>query len=313
MNVIKPARLNKGDLIGIITPASTPDDLTKIEKGICYLEKLGYRTEVAPNVGKVNGYLAGTDEERISDLHYMFGKKEVKAIICARGGYGTPRILSGIDYNLIKKNPKIFAGYSDITSLQLAIYKKTGLLTFGGPMLAVDFWNEVSPFTEEMFWALITSKKKFGKISNPENEKFYVLTKGKAKGELLGGCLTNITCIAGSAYFPDFEDKILLLEEIGEAPYRVDRMLNQLKLMGVFDKIKGVILGRFVDCYESDQYKKTLTLNEVIDDYFGKMKIPVVYNFKHGHIKDNITVGYGLNYRIDTSDHSVEILEGAVE
>lgn len=313
MNIIKPAKLNKGDLIGIISPASTPDDLSRIEKGVCYLEKLGYHAEVAPNVGKVYGYLAGTDDERISDLHYMFGKKEVKAIMCVRGGYGTPRLLDKIDYALIKKNPKIFVGYSDITTLQLAFYKKTGLVTFAGPMLAVDFWNEVSSFTEEMFWALITSKKKFGKVLNPENEKFYVLRNGKAKGQLLGGNLALVTSIAGTSYFPSFEEKILMIEEIGEAPYRVDRMLNQLRLMGIFDQIKAVILGRFVDCYESDQYKKSLTLNEVIDDYFGKMKIPVIYNFKHGHIKDNITVPFGINYRIDTAEHTVEILESAVE
>lgn len=313
MQIVKPARLNKGDLIGIISPASTPDDLTRIEKGVCYLEKLGYRTEIAPNVGKVHGYLAGTDEERLSDLHYMFGKKDVKAILCVRGGYGTPRLLNNIDYNLIKKNPKIFVGYSDITTLQLAFFKKTGLVTFAGPMLAVDFWNEVSPFTEQMFWELLTSKKKFGKVVNPEKEKFYVLRSGKAKGQVLGGNLALITSIAGTPYLPSFDEKILLLEEIGEAPYRVDRMLNQLKLMGVFDKLKGVILGRFVDCYESDQYKKTLSLNEVIDDYFGKMKIPVLYNFKHGHIKDNITVAYGINYRIDTAEHTVEMLESAVE
>jgi len=313
MNIIKPARLNKGDLIGIISPASSPDDLTRIEKGVCYLEKLGYRTEVAPNVGKVNGYLAGTDEERVSDLHYMFGKKEVKAIMCVRGGYGTPRLLDKIDYNLIKKNPKIFVGYSDITSLHLAIHKKTGLVTFAGPMLAVDFWNEVSSFTEEMFWTLISSKKKFGKISNPENEKFYVLKNGKARGQLLGGNFTHMLCIAGTPYLPSFEEKILLLEEIGEAPYRVDRMLTHLRLLGIFEKIKAVILGRFVDCYESDQYKKSLTLNEVIDDHFRNVKFPVIYNFKHGHIKDNITVPQGINYRLDTSDHTIEIMESAVE
>jgi len=172
MTVIKPNRLRKNDLIGIISPASSPNDSDRIEKGVNYLEKMGYRVEVGKNVGKSLGYLAGTDEERLDDLHYMFRKKEVTAIISVRGGYGSARLLDKIDYRLIRKNPKIFVGYSDITALQLAIYAKTGLITFAGPMLAVDFWDEINPFTEETFWRIITSPRKIGKIVNPNGEKF---------------------------------------------------------------------------------------------------------------------------------------------
>ncbi len=313
MNLLKPPRLHKGDVIGLVTPASSPDDLTRIEKGVKYLEGLGYRVEIGENVGKNIGYLAGSDEQRVSDLHYMFAKKDVKAIMCIRGGYGSPRLLDKIDYSLIKKNPKIFIGYSDITVLQLAFYKKAGLITFAGPMLAVDFWNEVSKFTEEMFWAMITTNKKFGKIINPDNEKFYTLKPGKAQGELLGGNLCLIASIIGSEYLPSFQDKIIMLEEIGEAPYRVDRMMNQLKLAGIIEKSKGILLGRFVDCYETDSSKKSLTLNEVIDDYFGQLKKPVVYNFKHGHITDNITVAFGAKYKINTENATIEMMESAVQ
>lgn len=313
MDLIKPGKLCKGDLIGIISPASAPDDLTRIDKGVRYLEKLGYNVEVGQNVGQTCGYLAGKDDVRLSDLHYMFSKKEVKAIICVRGGYGTPRLLDKIDYNLIKKNPKIFVGYSDITALQMAFLKKAGLVTFAGPMLAVDFWNEVSPFTEEMFWAMITSKRKFGKVLNPAQEKFHILKNGTAENQLIGGNLALIAALLGTSYIPAFKDKVLMLEEIGEPPYRIDRMLNQLKLSGALSQVSGIILGRFVDCYESDHFKKTLTLNEVIDDYFCNLEIPVVYNFKHGHIKDNITVAFGLNYKINTSKGTIEITENAVE
>ncbi|MCX6149991.1 MAG: LD-carboxypeptidase [Ignavibacteriales bacterium] len=313
MKILKPSKLNKGDLIGIVSPASTPDDLTKIEKGVRYLEGLGYQIEVGSNVGQNIGYLAGSDEQRVADLHYMFSKKEVKAIICIRGGYGSPRLLDKIDYNLIKKYPKIFVGYSDITALQMAFYKKAGLITFAGPMVAVDFGGEVSKFTEEMFWALITSNKKFGKVKNPDNEKFNILRPGKAQGELLGGNLCLLVSLMGTEYFPSFEDKLVVFEEIGEAPYRVDRMLNQLKLAGILEQIKGVIIGRFVDCFETDQSKKSLTLNEVINDYFGKLKIPIIYNFQHGHIKDNITIAFGIKYKINTEDSFVEIIESAVE
>ncbi|MDP4175560.1 MAG: LD-carboxypeptidase [Bacteroidota bacterium] len=312
MEVIKPPKLNKGDLIGIISPASSPDDLTRIEKGVNYLERLGYQVEVGKNVGQNCGYLAGKDEQRLEDLHYMFSKPEIKAILCVRGGYGSPRLLNLIDYNLIKKNPKIFVGYSDITALQMAFLKKAGLVTFAGPMLAVDFWNEISPFTEQMFWDVISSKKKFGKVTNPENERFYILKNGETEAQVIGGNMALICSIMGTNYMPSFKDTILMLEEIGEAPYRVDRMFNQLKLAGALDQIKGIILGRFVDCYESDEYKKTLTLNEVIDDYMGKLEIPVVYNFKHGHVKDNITVAFGLNYKINTQKGTIEMTESAV-
>jgi muramoyltetrapeptide carboxypeptidase len=312
MEVIKPPKLNKGDLIGIVSPASSPDDLTRIEKGVNYLERLGYQVEVGKNVGQNCGYLAGKDEQRLEDLHYMFSKPEIKAILCVRGGYGSPRLLNLIDYNLIKKNPKIFVGYSDITALQMAFLKKAGLVTFAGPMLAVDFWNEVSPFTEQMFWEVITSKKKFGKVTNPENERFYILKNGETEAQVIGGNMALICSIMGTNYMPSFKDTILMLEEIGEAPYRVDRMFNQLKLAGALDQLKGVILGRFVDCYESDEYKKTLTLNEVIDDYMSKLEIPVVYNFKHGHVKDNITIAFGLNYKINTQKGIIEMTESAV-
>lgn len=312
MDIIKPPKLNKGDLIGVVSPASSPDDLTRIEKGVNYLERMGYRVEVGANVGQSCGYLAGKDEQRLEDLHYMFSKQEVKAIICVRGGYGTPRLLADIDYNLIKKNPKIFVGYSDITALQMAFLKKCGLVTFAGPMLAVDFWNEVDPFTEEMFWEVITSRKKFGKVLNPENERYYILRSGEAEGQMVGGNLALLTSLLGTGYIPSFKDTILMMEEIGEAPYRVDRMFNQLKLSGALDQVKGVILGRFVDCYESDQYKKTLTLNEVINDYFGSRNIPVIYNFKHGHIKENITIAFGLNYKLNTAKGTIEMTESAV-
>lgn len=151
MKVIKPPRLKKGDTIGIITPASTPDNLERINEGVKYFERLGYRVILGKNVGKYYGYLAGTDEDRLEDLHSMFADKNVKAIFCARGGYGTIRLLDRINFNLIRKNPKIFVGYSDITALQLAIFRKTGLVTFSGPMAAVDFAGEVNSFTEEVF------------------------------------------------------------------------------------------------------------------------------------------------------------------
>lgn len=313
MAIVKPKKLKHGEVIGIISPASSPDDLTRINRGVTYLEKLGYRVEVGKNVGLKEGYLAGSDKQRLDDLHDMFRNKNVRAIFSVRGGYGSGRLLDKIDYNLIKKNPKIFVGYSDINALQSAFFTKTGLISFAGPMVAVDFHDEVSPFTEEIFWRTITSDKKIGKLHNPRNEKFFTLNKGRGVGRIIGGNLSLLTSLMGTEYFPKMKDAILLLEDIGEAPYRVDRMLNQLRLAKLFKQIKGVILGHFVDCVENDPSKASFTLNEVIIQYFpSQLKIPVLYNVKHGHIKDNITIPYGVKCTLNASLGFIEITENAV-
>jgi muramoyltetrapeptide carboxypeptidase len=312
MGIIKPKKLNNNDVIGIIAPGSSPDDHSRIEKGVRYLEKRGYRTQLGKNIGKTHGYLAGTDSERLSDLHQMFGDKNVKAIFCLRGGYGAFRLLDKINYKLIKDNPKIFVGYSEITSLQNAFLQKASLVTFAGPMVAVDFYEDVSPYTEENFWAMITSNKKFGKIKYPQDEKLPSLVKGSASGRLIGGNLAVFASLIGTEYLPNISGNILLIEDIGELPYKVDRMLNQLKFANIFKKAKGIILGRFVDCYEHDPNKKTLTLGEVIDNYIGSLKIPSIYTFPHGHIKDFITMPMGIKIKLNASRGIVEFEESAV-
>jgi len=313
MKIIKPKKLKKGDVIGVISPASSPSDLEKIEKGVKYLESLGYRVEVGNNVGKIHGYLAGTDEERLEDLHSMFKNKNVKAIFNVRGGYGSGRLLDKINFGLIKRNPKIFVGYSDITALQLAFLKKTGLVTFAGPMVAVDFsQDKVDPFMEENFWKIITTSKKIGKLNNPNEERFYTLTKGRGEGKLVGGNLALLISLMGTDYQPDFKDSVLLIEDIGEDPYRVDRMFYQLKYAKVFNKVKGIILGRFVDCYIKDKSQPSLSLNDVIADYLADLKVPVIYNVKHGHIKENLTIPWGLKTKVNTSRCFIEITESAV-
>ncbi len=315
MGIIKPERLKTGDVIGIISPASSPDDLSKINKGITYLESLGYRVEVGKNVGQQEGYLAGSDTQRLSDLHDMFKNKNVKAIFTLRGGYGSTRLLDKIDYKLIRSNPKIFVGHSDINALQMAFLTKCGLVTFSGPMVAVDFQDEISPFTEELFWRMLTSNKKIGKLQNPRNEKFFVLTKGKAQGKIVGGNLSLFTSLMGTEFFPQQQIKgaILLLEDINEAPYRIDRMLNQLRLAKVFNMINGVILGDFINCFETNPEKKSFTLNEVIFEYFKKLKVPVIYNVRHGHVKDNITFPFGIKCIINSGNSSIELPESAVK
>ena len=248
MTYIKPKKLRKGDLIGIISPASSPDDLSLIESGVKYIEGLGYHTILGNNVGKSRGYLAGTDAERVDDIHQMFGDKKVKAIFCLRGGYGAFRLLDKIDYKIIRNNPKIFVGFSEITALQMAFLQKANLITFAGPMVVPNFSKEVSTYTEENFWRMITSTKKLGKVKLPELDKLPSLNSGIAAGRLVGGNLAVFVSLLGTKYLPDLNNKILFLEDINEPPYKIDRMFNQLRLNKVFKKVKGIILGSFVDC-----------------------------------------------------------------
>ncbi len=312
MNRIKPKKLNKGDLIGIINPASPVSDFNRINKSVEYFEKLGYKVKLGKNIEKQKGYLAGSEEERLYDLHNMFEDNEVKAVFCARGGYGSGKIISGINYKIIRQNPKIFVGYSDITALHLAFYSQTGLVTFAGPMPAVDFYDSVSPFTEEHFWNIITADKPIGKIDNPKSEDFIFLSQGRSEGKLAGGNLSVIVSLIGSKFFPDLNDSVLLLEDLNEPPYKIDRMLNQLKLAGVFNQVKGILLGNFKDCIEDDPNKPTLSLHEVFGSYFRELKKPVIYNLKHGHIKDNLTIPFGLTVKIYSAKGLIEIKESAV-
>jgi muramoyltetrapeptide carboxypeptidase len=309
---IHPAKLNKGDLVGIITPASPIADSARIEKGTRYLESLGYRVKVGKNVGKVYGYLAGTDEERAADLHAMFTEKEVKAIICVRGGYGTPRLLSLLNYKLIARNPKIFSGYSDVTALQLAFWKKCRLITFHGPMAGVEMANAIDPFTEEIFWRSVTSNKRLGKIPLPDEPKNESLCKGKANGRLLGGNLSLIVSLFGTPYQPSFQDSILFIEEITEEPYRVDRMMMQLYNSPVFTHARGMLLGQFTECEPSDKSKPSFATTEVLRDAATKFAKPTLANLPFGHVPQKMTLPVGLRVRMDATERSIEFLEGAV-
>ncbi len=304
---LKPPALKKGDVIGIVSPASSPDDFSRIEKGVSYLESLGYRVKLGKHIYKRFGYLSASDDERAEDLNEMFSDPEVRAIICVRGGYGTTRILDKVDYNAIKRNPKIFVGYSDITALQLAIFKKTGLITFSGPMLAVDIYS-FDGYTEEFFWKILTSRSKEIEIKNPNGIELATFKLGKAVGILLGGNLSLLASIIGTKYQPDFKGSILVIEDIGEEPYRIDRYLSQLKNSGVLSKIKGCILGQFTDCVPKEE-EKSLTLEQIFQDYIGNLKIPVISNLNYGHIPQKLTLPIGAKVRIDSKRKTITIVE----
>lgn len=312
MTTTYPPKLKKGDLIGIISPSSPIADPSRIERGVRYLESLGYRALVGENVGKTNGYLAGTDEQRVADLHAMFYDSRVKAIICVRGGYGAPRLLSLFNYRLAARNPKILVGFSDVTALQLALWKKCRLITFHGPMAGVEMANQIDPFTEELFWRVLTSSKKIGAIPFPSEPAPESLVQGKTIGRLLGGNLSLVASLMGTKYQPDFTNSILFLEEIAEEPYRIDRMLTQLRNGSVFSKASGMLFGQFTDCKPLDGTKPSLSTPQVLEEAALKFGKPVLANLPFGHVPKKLTLPSGLRVKMNATTNTLHFLEAAV-
>jgi muramoyltetrapeptide carboxypeptidase len=307
-DIIKPKRLKKGDTVSIISPAS-PISREKLERGISYLENLGYNVKLGRHIYAKKGYLSGIDEKRVSDLHELFCDNDVKAIFCSRGGYGSIRILDLVDYELIRRNPKIFIGFSDITALEVSIFTKTGLLTFYGPMIAPDSNNEMDFSAFDFLFKIITSQSSFYKI-NISNQN--VVKKGRSKGILIGGCLSVFSSLLGTEYIPNLENAIIFFEDIDEEPYRIDKYLNQLRLCGLFDNASGFVFGKFVNCESRQKNYKGPTVDEVINDIISNLKVPVIKNFDFGHIKGKLTIPMGIKATIDTDKLYISFDENAV-
>mgnify|MGYP001770736331 CR=1 FL=1 len=309
---IKPPRLRRGDLIGIVSPSSPVAEAQRIERGVRYLESLGYRVIVGEHVGSTFGYLAGTDEERAADLHAMFANKNVRAIVCVRGGYGTTRLLSLIDYRLIARNPKILVGFSDVTALQLALWRKCRLVTFHGPMAAVEMANTMHPYTEEMFWRCITSSKALGELHLPEQPIVLSTASRAATGRLLGGNLSLVVSLLGTSYAPVFDRAVLFLEEIAEEPYRVDRMLTHLRNASAFNDAVAMLFGDFTDCVPSDTSKPSFRIDDVLQEVAREFGKPALARVPFGHVPRKLTLPIGIRVRIDTRRPSIALLESAV-
>lgn len=314
--IIKPPKLKIGDTVGLIAPASAAFEPSTIREGVETLESLGFKVKIGKYVQEKYGYLAGTDVNRVKDLHQMFSDDEVKAIISLRGGYGSMRLLNLIDYDLIKKNPKIFIGYSDITSLNLAIYHKIGLVTFHGPVAISSF----SKYTQHYFFTVLTSTNRIGEIKRPEPDNplrptahLRIIRPGRATGRLVGGNLTLFTALLGTPYEVDTRGAILFLEETGEEPYDIDRMLTQLLLAGKLDDVAGIIFDKCPNCKPAD-YKpaffNTFSLEEILVDRLGTLNCPTLFGLNVGHETDKPTLPLGINATLD-ADQKVLIFEEA--
>lgn len=283
MNIIKPNKLKKGDTISIIAPAGNVDK-DKILNSVKYFESLGYKTKLGNNICKSDRYLAGSDKDRLEDLHEAFADKDVKAIFCARGGYGSIRLINKIDYDLIKNNPKIFCGYSDITALSLMFFKKTGLITFSAPMPKGDFQpEELNKYTVENFWKTITNSR-----LTITPEKLVTHKNGNAKGIIWGGNLATICSLCGLDFIPD--DKfIFFAEDLNEPVYKIDRSFRQLLNMNKFrQNVCAVVLGDFLGI---DEYKDQLDIlfNEISEE----LNIPVFGGYKITHSAEKLTIPTG--------------------
>ena len=313
-NTIKPKRLVIGETVAVIAPSSGVE-AAGFEKALQNLADLGFKTKVGKSARNIKGFLAGTDKERLDDLHQAFADKEVNAIWCVRGGYGASRFLPDLDFNLIKKNPKILIGYSDITALHLAIHQNTGLVTFHGPVAASTYsdyakkhvvnvlMNPPAPYKIEL------SPDNIAKESNLF--KTETITKGKARGKLIGGNLSLLTAMAGTPFaLRDTKGKILFTEDVGEQPYRVDRMLTQLRQTIDLRQLAGIALGVFEDCNPKDTNSQSLI--EVIKDRLGDLGIPVIYGLSFGHIRDQFTLPIGIEAELDTENATMTFLETGV-
>ncbi len=306
---VKPIALKTGDTIGIIAPASGIKDKSKINKGIKFLKQHGFKVIEGKHIRKRKNFLATSDKERLEDLHDMYKNKNVKLILCMRGGYGTNRLLNGIDYELIKKNPKILAGFSDITGLSIAIHRKCNQVIFHSPMLTSNFANDnCPPYTIETFFKLICDARPAGSLLAGSNKKkCIIITKGKASGLLTGGNLATVVTTLGTPYEIITKNKIVFLEDVDEALYRVDRMLTHLLNAGKLSDAAGIVLGQFTLDNAGKNYNKEL--KEVLTERLGNLKIPVLMDFPFGHIPFTATIPYGIKATLDAYDKGDLIIE----
>jgi len=305
--MLKPERLKKGDTIGIIAPSRPIINIKNgINEGIKILRDLGFKIKLGNNLYKKYYYSSGTVEERASDFNSMFADKTVRAIMCATGGITSNQILDLIDYNLIKKNPKIFIGYSDITVLLLAIYKKTGLITFHGPNL--HSLKRLDKEAKDFLFDLLMGRSQY--YLPPEME---IIKNGKAKGKLLGGNLYLINSLLGTKYSPSYSNKILFWEDIGESPASLDQKLNQFKLSGNLKNISGMVIGNLSDCIDKKYKEDNRPINEIVLELTKGYDFPIIKVPCFGHNVPNFyTFPMGVASKINTETAEFKITEDPV-
>lgn len=319
MELLRPRALRRGDTIGVVAPSSPTFTPSAIEFGCRVLEEKGFRVRLGDGVRRKNAYLAGTDRERADDLNAMFADPAIGGIVCLRGGYGAMRLLDLVDYDLVRHNHKVFVGYSDITALHVAFWRRCRLVTFHGPMVTSEMAANFSSYTADHFWRALTSTSPLGELGNsPDGPRTFAITPGRAEGVLLGGNLSLLAATAGTPYGltpEDAQGAVLFLEDVGEEPYRIDRMLTQLRLAGILERVAGIVFGESVDCGPAEfrpGFPCTFSLEEVLFDRLGDLGVPVFYGLTAGHGSDKLTLPFGVKASIDAAAGTITIEEPAL-
>jgi len=312
-----PRRLVKGMTIGLVAPASNLAENEDIRFAMDVIKSLGFKVKTAQHLFERNQYLAGTDEQRANDVNSLFADKTVDAIFCLRGGYGTPRILPYIDYDLIAKNPKILLGYSDITALLNAIYLKTGLVSYHGPIAGQNFTD----YTLDQFKKVLVNPAESLQIAQPpacedcregfveRENRLTTFTGGSAKGKLIGGNLSLLVTLLGTPYEPDFDGALLFLEDVDESPYRIDRMLTHMWLAGALQRCAGFVLGKFTGAKASGN---SFSVEKVLKDRLTPLNVPTVRGLMIGHVEDQTVVPIGLRAELNADAQTLTLLEPSV-
>lgn len=309
----KAKKLKFGDTIGLIAPSGAVRTEGAIEKAVAETKRMGFNVKLGKSAGQKYGYLSGSDEIRAQDINDMFADDEVDAIICLRGGYGATRILDRLDYEMIKKHPKIFVGFSDITALHIALLNQCDLVTFHGPMAASNWsGSPLNDFSRASMYRTLMHAAPAGDLDNPPEYPRQTVNPGQAEGVLVGGNLMLIASSLGTPWEIDTKGRILFIEEVGERTYCVDRMLTQLRLAGKFDDCAGVVFGDFADCpIEYPEFG--LSLEEIIRDVVAPCGKPVFTGLRCGHCTPSLTLPFGVKCRMDAAKCTLTVLESAVQ
>ena len=306
--MILPKRLVRGDKIGICAPAGPINSIEEVHVFIDVLKNMGFKVKVGKNVVERYGYFSANDEERAKEFMDLITDEDVQGIFSIRGGWGCARMLKYLDFDVIKNNPKVIMGFSDLTTLLNAISHKTGLVTFHGPS-GNSSWNDYS--IDYIKRLLMDAQAVSYKNKAVIDASIITLTPGKGSGTLFGGNLSVVASLIGTEYLPDWKGKILFLEDVNEEPYRIDRMLTQLDLAGVFSSVNGIVLGGFRKCLPEEP-ERSFSLEEVFQQHFTDLKIPVYYGAQIGHIGNKYTVPVGMDVHIDADEGTILLDHPAV-
>ena len=316
--VVKPRRLAPGETVALVAPANATFNSVDLQIAKESLEALGFVVKVGGHVLDRHGYLAGQDKDRAADINAFFADKEVSAVLPLRGGWGSSRVLPYLDFEVIRRNPKVVLGYSDITALLLGIHAKTGLVTFHGPngmgrwdQFSVDYFKRLIMQGEAVTFDNPRQLSDRNVLTQTENRTL-TITGGKARGRLLGGNLTVLTTVIGSPYLPQWDGAIFFCEDVDEGYYRIDRMLTQLKLAGMLSKIKAFIFGTCSECRPGDDNFGALTLEEIFADHIKPLGIPAWTGAMIGHGMPQWTLAQGIEVEVDADSATVRMLEPGV-